>query len=455
MKFQKGFIQISILIVIAVGVIAIGGTGYVVVGQYQKHKKEDNIQQQKSAVAQKEQATSTTTNIQELSEIEKLRQEVETLKKQRTSSPKPQLVSTTLAKRIVLSNSEIIKKAKPATVYIETTQNAGSGMIIDVDGYILTNAHVVSGDTIVSVKLSDGRVLSASVIGRDEIIDLAILKVGGNNFPKINLGDSDLVIQGDEVFTLGYPFGLEGDVSFKEGTISRKLIDEGLTYLETSAEIHPGNSGGPLVNKYGEVVGVNTANIGNTIKGISVGETIKLAIPINDAKVILSELKNGRQVLQPKLAVVTETLPPPPKPTCVGNLSELQRIGNGTYSLYSLYGYDPYISMESNEMKLTGIVKNNSTCVAHNVKLKVTISDSNNPSLTQEEIITLRRNTADYLSPTLTINPSISGEYKGKITVFSNFTENVYGYTSIIGKILKGGINVYTQIVSAEWLPSN
>ena len=170
-------------------------------------------------------------------------------------------------------------------------------MIIEASGYILTNAHVVWDVSAAKIKLSDGRSFSAEVIGRDEIIDLAILKIVGTSFSKVTLGNSDNVVQGDNVFTLGFPFGLEGDVSFKEGTISRRISDGDATYLETSAEIHPGNSGGPLVNKYGEVVGVNSASYGQSIKGVNVGETIKLAIPINVAKNLIPELKGGRKIV--------------------------------------------------------------------------------------------------------------------------------------------------------------
>ena len=243
------------------------------------------------------------TSTPELSEVEKLRQEVEQLKNQRLSSqaqssaPKQEVVNPSPAKRVALSNADIIKKVKPATVYIETTKRVGSGMIIDANGYVLTNAHVVWDVFVAKIKLSDGRSLSADVIGRDEIIDLAILKIVGTNFSKVMLGNSDSLAQGDDVFTLGYPFGLEGDVSFKEGTISRRISDGSATYLETSAEIHPGNSGGPLVNKYGEVVGVNSASYGQSIKGVNVGETIKLAIPINVAKGLIPELKGGRKIV--------------------------------------------------------------------------------------------------------------------------------------------------------------
>ena len=199
-----------------------------------------------------------------------------------------------------LSNSQIIKKIKPAVVYIETDAGTGSGMIISSDGFILTNAHVVENSTTANITLSSGNIYLASVVGRDENVDLAVLKVNAQNLAKVDFGDSNTAEQGDEVFTLGYPFGIKGDVSFKEGTISRKIIDGANAYIETSAEIHPGNSGGPLVNAEGNVVGVNSASFGQSIKGISVGETIKFAIPINIAKNLIPELKAGRQIIAPK-----------------------------------------------------------------------------------------------------------------------------------------------------------
>lgn len=293
-----GFVQIPLLIIIVITATVIGGVGYLGVRQYQSHQAQDNPQQTISEI-------NNATDTPELSDVDRLKQEIEELKKQQSSSqsqtqssvPKQEVVNPAPTKRVVLSNADIIKKVKPATVFIETTKGAGSGMIIDANGYILTNAHVVWDVSVAKIKLSDGRSLSAEVIGRDEIIDLAILKIVGTSFSKVTLGNSDNVTQGDDVFTLGYPFGLEGDVSFKEGTISRRISDGDITYLETSAEIHPGNSGGPLVNKYGEVVGINTASYGQTIKGVNVGETIKLAIPINVAKNLIPELKGGRKIV--------------------------------------------------------------------------------------------------------------------------------------------------------------
>ncbi|MEA3272969.1 MAG: trypsin-like peptidase domain-containing protein [Patescibacteria group bacterium] len=199
-----------------------------------------------------------------------------------------------------LSNTEIIDRVKPATVYIETDNGLGSGMIISSDGYILTNAHVVKASNSIKVHRSDGQIIDANLIGIDEYKDIALLKISGNNCPVVKLGDSDKMRPGNEVFTLGFPFGIKGDVSFKEGTMSRVLEDEENTYIEISAEIHPGNSGGPLVNRNGEVIGINIAKYSSetSSEGSPIGETIKFAIPINLAKAILNDLKDGLKIVK-------------------------------------------------------------------------------------------------------------------------------------------------------------
>lgn len=236
----------------------------------------------------------------EAEEIKKQKSQPSTSENTKTIKPVEAQKQTPKVSTATLSNSQIIKKVKPAVVYIESDAGTGSGMIIGSDGFVLTNAHVVQNSATAQITLSSGSVYLASVVGRDENIDLAILKINAQNLLKIEFGDSNTIKQGDEVFTLGYPFGIKGDVSFKEGTISRKIVDGVNSYLETSAEIHPGNSGGPLVDASGNVVGVNSASFGQSIKGIAVGETIKFAIPINVAKNLIPELKAGRQVIVPK-----------------------------------------------------------------------------------------------------------------------------------------------------------
>ncbi|MDO8554959.1 MAG: trypsin-like peptidase domain-containing protein [bacterium] len=292
MKTQKGFIQIPILIAIIAGVLVLGGDGYLGVKQYQNRQivnpKNENRQ---------------ITTTPDISEVEKLRQEVEELKKQSAQNQNKVSVNTkdtaviSTGKKNGLTNAQIITKIKPATVYIKTQTAVGSGMIFSPDGYVLTNAHVVEDAMNVDISLSTGVTFTGTVVGRDEVIDLAVIKINTTKqLPKVDFDDSDKVEQGDNVFTFGFPFGIEGNVSFKEGTISRRIGN----YLETSAEIHPGNSGGPLVNKFGQIIGVNTAAFGKSVDGVQFGETIKLAIPINVAKDIIPDLKIGRNVVLPK-----------------------------------------------------------------------------------------------------------------------------------------------------------
>lgn len=350
-----------------------------------------------------------------------------------------------------LNNAEIIKQLEPAVVYIETDNGSGSGFIIESTGYVLTNAHVVEGVASATILLSDGTSLNATVVGRDENLDLALLKASKTGLKSASLGDSDTAKQGDEVFTLGFPFGIKGEVSFKEGTISRRLETPTISYFETSAEIHPGNSGGPLVNKYGQVVGINTAVVGQSIAGVTLGETIKLAIPINVAKGILNDLKNGRSILNPKVSVVTK--PEPAPQTCTGSLHDLQEIGSSHYSMYHLYGaYDTDIFIESNEVKLTGTIKNSSSCYAYNIKIKVIISDSNNPALVQEETLVLKKNTLG--GNTLSLTSGTTGEYKAIITAFDAFVKTTTSLGTVTDKQMKDTVKVQTQIVSADWLPT-
>jgi S1-C subfamily serine protease len=174
----------------------------------------------------------------------------------------------------------------------------GSGMIYRADGLILTNAHVVRGADTVSVTLSDGRVFDkAKVLGRDERTDIAVVKIDGNNFPTVKLGDSEDVRAGDWAIAVGNPFGL--DHSLTVGVISAKgrevpLASGGDTrtdYLQTDASINPGNSGGPLLDIYGRVIGVN-----NAIYSESGGnQGIGFAIPVNTARYVADQIsKQGR-----------------------------------------------------------------------------------------------------------------------------------------------------------------
>ena len=150
----------------------------------------------------------------------------------------------------------------------------GSGVIVDTDGYIVTNNHVVRGVRSVELQLSDGRRGSASVIGRDALLDIAVLKTELEDLVAAEWGDSNQLDVGDMVWALGSPFGLQKSITF--GILSAKerrgisdprdLYQE---YLQTDAAVNPGNSGGPLVNTEGQIIGINTAIIGESYQGIS------------------------------------------------------------------------------------------------------------------------------------------------------------------------------------------
>ena len=165
----------------------------------------------------------------------------------------------------------------------------GSGFVVSSTGYIITNYHVVSGASSVQVRFLDGRRLSARVIGTDARTDLAVLKVDGvGNFPVMPLGDSDTLQVGELVMALGSPFGLEQSVSL--GIVSRKpsrpgVATPGFQFVQTDAAVNPGNSGGPLVNMAGEVVGVNSMASSNGSLGFAIpSRVVQAVVPTLAAK---------------------------------------------------------------------------------------------------------------------------------------------------------------------------
>jgi S1-C subfamily serine protease len=186
----------------------------------------------------------------------------------------------------------------------------GSGFIIDRDGIILTNAHVVDRADKVTVILKDGRSLEGKVRGVDPVTDLAVVKVSGeHNLPIVELGDSDLVKVGDWAIAVGNPFGLDNTVTLgivstlKRSSATVGMTDKRLDFIQTDAAINPGNSGGPLLDGDGRVIGINTA-----IRADAMG--IGFAIPINKAKKISTQLARGEKVSHPYLGVQMVTLTP-------------------------------------------------------------------------------------------------------------------------------------------------
>jgi serine protease Do len=194
----------------------------------------------------------------------------------------------------------------------------GSGTIIDEDGYILTNEHVVSGADKISVTLADGRKFDAELKGKDARSDLAVIKINARDLPAAKLGESGDLRIGDWVVAIGNPFGFAlenpeptvtvGVVSALHRSLGSALSRE-RDYgdlIQTDAAINPGNSGGPLVNLKGEVVGINVA-IFSTSGGY---QGIGFAIPVNNAKRIISQLIAGKKILYGWLGVVVQELTP-------------------------------------------------------------------------------------------------------------------------------------------------
>jgi serine protease Do len=170
-------------------------------------------------------------------------------------------------------------------------RSQGSGFIIREDGYLVTNAHVVGDAERIQVRLIDGRRFEGKVVGLDERVDLALVKIDAKGLPVAPLGDSNRTRVGEFVLALGHPFGLEQTVSF--GIVSRKgapiqVAAPGFEFIQTDAAVNPGNSGGPLVNMAGEVVGVNSM--------AAVNGTIGFAIPVNLVKALLPQLAEKGKV---------------------------------------------------------------------------------------------------------------------------------------------------------------
>jgi serine protease Do len=188
-------------------------------------------------------------------------------------------------------------------------QGVGTGFIIDKEGYILTNNHVVDGADKITVKLSDNKQYTAKVIGLDSKTDLALIKIdGAKDLVPLTLGDSDKMEVGDWVVAIGNPFGLDNTVT--AGIISAKYrrnigTSSYENYIQTDAAINQGNSGGPLMNTNGEVIGINSAILSQT--GGSVG--IGFSIPINMAKDLLPQLKKGK-IIRGWLGVMIQSITP-------------------------------------------------------------------------------------------------------------------------------------------------
>ncbi len=213
------------------------------------------------------------------------------------------------------NNIDIYKGAREATVNITSQvyrqnwffqvypeKGTGSGFIINADGEILTNYHVVRGAAQLTVKLMDQKVYKAKVLGTDTRHDLALIKIeAGRKLPTLRLGDSDVLVVGQKVEAIGNPFGFDGTLT--TGIVSSlgrdiQTEDENLEgMIQTDAAINPGNSGGPLLDSHGNVIGINTAIYGQGNVGIG------FAMPINRAKIMLTDFQAHGRVAVPWLGI--------------------------------------------------------------------------------------------------------------------------------------------------------
>lgn len=202
----------------------------------------------------------------------------------------------------------------PSTPSTRVERGTGSGFIIEADGLILTNAHVVDGADTVTVALKDGRTFSGKVMGQDPVTDVAVVKIQANNLPTVELGNSEQIRPGEWAIAIGNPLGLDntvtaGIISATGRTSSQVGVpDKRVGFIQTDAAINPGNSGGPLLNQQGQVIGMNTAIIGGA-------QGLGFAIPINTAKRIGTQLVAKGSVDHPFLGIQMATLTPDLKKT--------------------------------------------------------------------------------------------------------------------------------------------
>jgi S1-C subfamily serine protease len=229
------------------------------------------------------------------------------------------------------NNIDIYKAARVATVYITSTtvrrdffyqpvasQSLGSGFLINEDGLILTNFHVVSGSAKIQVTLPDQSQFFAQLLDPDRSDDLALIKINPKKKVSfLHLGDSERLQVGQKVLAIGNPFGLEGTlttgvVSSIGRVISGETGQRIQGMIQTDAAINGGNSGGPLLDSSGNVIGINTAILGKTNIGIG------FALPINRAKVLLEDYRAGRVTERPKVGITTEYV--------AGDLAEALRL---------------------------------------------------------------------------------------------------------------------------------
>ena len=216
-----------------------------------------------------------------------------------------------------LSLQEIYKKCIGSVVSIaassQSGKSSGTGIVLSADGYLITNHHVIENAQVIAVQTSDDRQFQASIIGSDEASDLAVLKVDATDLQPAEFGDSDKLAVGDRVVAIGDPLGAQLRGTMTSGIVSAinrdlEVNDRTMTLIQTDAALNNGNSGGPLINCYGQVIGINTMKLRSYYS--TTAEGLGFAIPMAVAKPILEELmENGYVAGRPAIGISYDTLP--------------------------------------------------------------------------------------------------------------------------------------------------
>lgn len=216
-----------------------------------------------------------------------------------------------------LSLQEIYKKCIGSVVSItassQSGKSSGTGIVLSADGYLITNHHVIENAQVIAVQTSDERQFQASIIGSDEASDLAVLKVEADDLQPAEFGDSGKLAVGDRVVAIGDPLGAQLRGTMTSGIVSAinrdlEVNDRTMTLIQTDAALNNGNSGGPLINCYGQVIGINTMKLRSYYS--TTAEGLGFAIPMAVAKPILEELmENGYVAGRPAIGISYDTLP--------------------------------------------------------------------------------------------------------------------------------------------------
>ena len=216
-----------------------------------------------------------------------------------------------------LSLQEIYNKCIGSVVSItasaQSGKSSGTGIVLSADGYLITNHHVIENAQVIAVQTSDDRQFQASIIGSDEASDLAVLKVDATDLQPAEFGDSGKLAVGDRVVAIGDPLGAQLRGTMTSGIVSAinrdlEVNDRTMTLIQTDAALNNGNSGGPLINCYGQVIGINTMKLRSYYS--TTAEGLGFAIPMAVAKPILEELmENGYVAGRPAIGISYDTLP--------------------------------------------------------------------------------------------------------------------------------------------------